>query len=58
MRRFLVLDVNFNGLGNVKITAKDTLNAVVNGMGNLTYYGKPRNVNKTVNGIGSVSAGD
>lgn len=51
-------DVNFNGLGNVKVTAKDTLNAVVNGMGSLNYYGKPRNVNKTVNGIGSVNAGD
>jgi hypothetical protein len=51
-------DVNFNGLGNVKVTAKDTLNAVVNGMGSLTYYGKPRTVNKTVNGIARVNAGD
>ncbi len=51
-------DVNFNGLGSVKVTAKDTLNAVVNGMGSLNYYGKPRNVHKTVNGIGSVNAGD
>lgn len=51
-------DVNFNGIGNVKVTARDTLNAVVNGMGNLSYYGKPRHVNKTVNGIGNVKAGD
>ena len=51
-------DVNFNGVGNVKVSAHDTLNAVVNGMGSLTYYGKPRTVNKTVNGIGSVRAGD
>lgn len=51
-------DVNFNGIGNVKVTARDTLNAVVNGMGSLTYYGKPRNVHKTVNGIGNVNAGD
>ncbi|SFU74077.1 GIN domain-containing protein [Pseudoduganella namucuonensis] len=49
-------DVNFNGLGAVKVTATDTLNAVVNGMGSLDYYGKPRHVNKTVNGIGSVNA--
>ncbi|MRV72825.1 DUF2807 domain-containing protein [Duganella sp. FT92W] len=51
-------DVNFNGLGSIKVTARDTLNAVVNGMGSLNYYGKPRTVNKTVNGIGSVNAGD
>lgn len=51
-------DVNFNGIGNVKVTARDTLNAVVNGMGSLTYYGKPRHMNKTVNGIGNVNAGD
>lgn len=51
-------DVNFNGIGNVQVSARDTLNAVVNGMGNLTYYGKPRHMNKTVNGIGNVKAGD
>lgn len=51
-------DVNFNGIGDVKVNARETLNVVVNGMGNLTYYGKPRNMNKTVNGIGSVKAGD
>lgn len=51
-------DVNFNGIGNVQVMARDTLNAVVNGMGNLTYYGKPRHLNKTVNGIGNVKAGD
>lgn len=50
--------MNFNGVGNVKVTARDTLNAVVNGTGKLTCYGKPRNVNKTANGIGSVKAGD
>jgi hypothetical protein len=51
-------DVNFNGIGSVKVSARDTLNAIVNGMGSLTYFGRPRNVHKTVNGIGSVSAGD
>jgi hypothetical protein len=30
----------------------------VQGMGNLTYYGKPRTVNKSASGIGSVKAGD
>ena len=49
-------DVSFEGIGNVAITAKDKLNATVRGMGNLTYYGNPRVVNKSVSGIGSVVA--
>ena len=32
------------------------LNAVVRGMGQLVYYGKPKVVHKSVAGIGSVSA--
>ena len=38
--------------------ATDTVNAVAKGMGSLTYYGKPKTINKSVSGIGSVSAGD
>ncbi len=49
-------DVSFEGIGSVNIHAKDKLNANVRGMGNLTYYGNPRVVNKSVSGIGSVVA--
>ncbi len=49
-------DVSFEGIGSVSVHAKDTLNAKVQGMGNLTYYGNPRIVNKSVSGIGSVVA--
>ncbi|MES2070080.1 MAG: DUF2807 domain-containing protein [Pseudomonadota bacterium] len=51
-------DVDFEGVGSVKVYASDRLNAVVNGMGSLNYYGHPRTVNKSVQGIGSVGAGD
>jgi hypothetical protein len=51
-------DVNFEGIGDVKVYASQTLNAVVRGMGSLTYFGKPKSLNKSVSGIGSVSAGD
>jgi Putative auto-transporter adhesin, head GIN domain len=51
-------DVNFEGIGEVKVHASQTLNAVVRGMGSLTYYGRPKALNKSVSGIGSVSAGD
>jgi hypothetical protein len=51
-------DVSFRGIGDVKVYARNRLDAVVEGMGNLTYYGKPRTVNKSAAGIGSVRAGD
>ncbi|WP_342117356.1 GIN domain-containing protein [Pseudoduganella sp. OTU4001] len=50
-------DVNFNGMGDVHVHATDTLNLVVQGMGNFKYYGNPKHVNKSVSGLGSVSAG-
>ena len=49
-------DVSFEGIGSVSVHAKDKLNAKVQGMGNLTYYGNPRIVSKSVSGIGSVVA--
>ncbi|HEX8405647.1 MAG TPA: DUF2807 domain-containing protein [Duganella sp.] len=52
------VDVNFEGVGNVSVHATDLLNAVAKGMGSLTYYGRPKTVNKSVSGIGSVSARD
>jgi hypothetical protein len=52
------VDIRFRGIGDVKVTARNRLDATVQGMGNLTYYGKPRIVNKSASGIGSVQAGD
>jgi hypothetical protein len=52
------VDVRFRGIGDVKVTARNRLDAVVQGMGELTYYGKPRTVNKSASGIGSVKSGD
>lgn len=50
-------DVVFEGIGAVKVHASERLDAVVQGMGSLNYYGNPRIINKTVEGIGSVKAG-
>lgn len=50
-------DVNFNGMGDVSVYASDTLNLVIQGMGNFKYYGQPKHVNKSVTGLGSVAAG-
>ncbi len=51
-------NVNFEGIGAVKVYASQKLDVSVQGMGSLNYYGNPRLVNKTVGGIGSVKAGD
>ncbi len=50
-------DVNFNGMGDVSVYASDTLNMVVQGMGNFTYYGNPKHVNKSATGLGAISPG-
>ncbi len=50
-------DVDFDGVGGVEIYASNHLNAVVHGVGALTYYGNPKSVNKLADGIGSVSPG-
>jgi hypothetical protein len=52
------VDIRFQGIGDVKVYARERLDAKVQGMGSLTYYGKPRSVNKSVQGLGSVKAGD
>jgi hypothetical protein len=50
--------VNFQGIGSVQIYASGKLDAKVQGMGELSYYGHPRTVTRSVSGIGSVTAGD
>ena len=49
--------VSFEGIGAVKVYASERLDAAVAGMGSLNYYGNPKVVNKSVEGIGSVKAG-
>jgi len=52
------VDARIEGIGSVSVNASDSLNASVQGIGSLTYYGRPRSVSKSVDGIGSVRAGD
>lgn len=51
------VDANVEGIGSVKVYATEKLKANVQGIGSLTYYGNPKNISKTVDGIGGVSAG-
>lgn len=59
-RKLIAQDANvsFQGIGSVQVYASGKLEANVSGMGELSYYGHPKTVNKTVAGIGSVQAGD
>ena len=52
------VDVNLQGVGSVKVRASESLRAKLEGIGSLTYYGKPSRVSKSVDGIGRVAAGD
>lgn len=52
------VDVSLEGVGSVQVRATESLRAKVDGIGSLTYYGKPARISKSVDGIGKVSAGD
>lgn len=52
------VDVTFRGVGDVRVHARKRLDAKVQGIGSLTYYGKPPVVNKSASGLGSVDAGN
>lgn len=50
-------EVTINGAGSCKIHVTDTLDAEVNGVGSVRYFGKPQTVNRAVDGLGTVSEG-
>ena len=52
------VDARLEGLGSVKVRATETLTARVEGLGSLTYFGRPKQVTKSAEGLGSVRAGD
>jgi len=47
--------VAVNGAGSMDVNATGSLNATVNGVGSINYYGKPAQVTTAVNGVGSIS---
>jgi len=48
--------VKTNGATSVTVFATETLDANVNGVGSVDYYGNPKVVNKKVDGMGSLNA--
>jgi hypothetical protein len=47
-------EVVVNGTGNIKVRATGRLDATVNGVGNIEYFGKPRDLNTAIHGVGSI----
>lgn len=52
------VDVNLQGVGSAQVRASESLRAKLEGIGSLTYYGKPSRISKSVDGIGRVASGD
>jgi hypothetical protein len=49
------VDIDLSGLGNASITARQSANLNLSGMGSVTVYGKPANRKVAVDGLGKVS---
>lgn len=46
--------VTISGTGNVKVNASEQLDAVVSGVGTVTYAGNPPIVHSTISGVGAI----
>ena len=59
-RQLIAADVvaSLNGVGSVKLYANNSLNASVNGIGGLTYFGNPTELILNDSGIGGITKGD
>jgi hypothetical protein len=51
-------DVEMTGSGDCSITVTEKLKVLINGAGDMTYYGHPETVLRQVNGVGEIVAGD
>jgi hypothetical protein len=47
--------VAVNGAGNIEVNASQKLDATVNGVGSITYAGKPKDLVSAIHGVGSIS---
>lgn len=52
----VIIDVD--GTTDVTVTANNKLDIAIDGVSNVTYYGHPNSINKTIDGVGEVSTGN
>lgn len=48
------VSIKITGMGDAKIHALDALDVVIDGMGNVLYSGNPKNINKSITGMGDI----
>ena len=48
--------VRHSGVGHVRVHAENDLDVRVSGVGSVRYYGKPKNISKREDGLGSITA--
>ena len=49
-------DVVLNGAGMADVYAEEEINATINGVGNINYYGAPKVVNRNISGVGRITS--
>jgi hypothetical protein len=52
------VSIDVDGTADVKVTANKALDVTIDGVSDVTYYGHPASINKTIDGVGEVSAGN
>ena len=48
--------ITINGSGDAEVFASDSINAKINGAGNIEYFGNPENVDSIINGSGDINS--
>lgn len=52
------VSINVDGTADVTVTVNKMLDVAIDGVSDVTYYGHPASINKTIDGVGEVSAGN
>ena len=50
--------INVDGSADVTVTVNSELDVAIDGVSDVTYYGHPGSINKTIDGVGQVSQGN
>jgi hypothetical protein len=53
-----VVFIAVDGSADVSVTANNKLDVVIDGVSDVTYYGQPASISKTIDGVGAVSPGN
>ena len=52
------VDVDVDGSSDITVTVHNKLDVAIDGVSDVTYYGHPKSINKSIDGVGEVSSGD